>query len=816
MSFLYNDRWREISDYLDHALDLDDTERQTWLEAIAQQQPAIAAELKELLSEHEALSRAKFLEAVIEPTSTSLRGQRLGAYTVLSPIGQGGMGSVWLAERSDGRFTGHVAVKLLNMALVGRAGEERFRREGSILARLTHPAIAHLLDAGVSPSGQPYLVLEYVGGDHIDRYCAAQDLDVPGRIGLVLHVLEAVAHAHANLIVHRDIKPSNVLVRADGHVKLLDFGIAKLLEEGSVGAGATLTVDAGRALTPEYAAPEQMTGEIVTTATDVYALGVLLYVVLSGKHPTAGTAQSPAELYKAITETEPSPLSSVMPHRIGDDLDVIVLKAMKKDPAERYPSVTALADDLRRYLNNEPITARPDTLTYRTGKFVRRHKRGIAATVAIAAAVAGLIGFYTFRLAAERDRARREANRTAQVSELLTGLLTGADPYGSHDRREPTVRDVLDAGASRVERELSSQPDLKAEMLTVIGRVFTRLGAQDKAEPLLEKALAAHRSTPAGDSVQLAQTLNEFGVLLREKREFTRSRPLLEDAVAMRRRLLGPDDKDIAVSLVELGREYEDEGDLNRAETLFREALAMRRRVHGEVHRETATSMSALGLLLWQKGQIDEAEPLLRQAVTISQRVLRKDHPNVATGLNNLALIVEARGRYAEAESLYRQALEMERAVWGPKHPETTAALNNLSHSLRHQRKFAEAEAALHEAVDITRTALGANHPSMGMFAANLGRVYLDDGRFAEAETALRDSLRIRRLALKEDDWRIGVSKSLLGGALIGLQRYDEAEKLLLEARAVLKGTQGPEGNEARATRVRLAQVEKLRSYPSR
>jgi serine/threonine-protein kinase len=326
------------------------------------------------------------------------------------------MGTVWLAERSDGRFQRRVAVKFLSIGFSG--GGERFKREGNIVGRLTHPHIAELIDAGVSSPGQPYLVLEHVDGDHIDRFCDERKLDVEARVRLFLDVLDAVAYAHTNLIVHRDIKPSNVLVRNDGQAKLLDFGIAKLLEgEGHAGAVTQLTREGGGALTPEYAAPEQVTGGPVTTATDVYALGVLLYVLLTGQHPAGKRTHTPADLVKALVDTEPPRLSSVValtrpdtealnaiaarrtttPDKLSrllrGDLETIVGKALKKKPQERYASVTALADDLGRYLRHEPISARPDTVAYRTGKFIRRNRMAVALTaLAFAATLAGVVG----------------------------------------------------------------------------------------------------------------------------------------------------------------------------------------------------------------------------------------------------------------------------------------------------------------------------------------------------------------------------------------------------------------------------------------
>src|SRR5262249_31211573 len=319
------------------------------LELLRDENPSLATDLKRLLKEHQTLGSEGFLKT--QPpapfTQAALSGQKVGAYTLESPIGHGGMGTVWAARRSDGRFEGRAAVKFLNLGLLGGAGEDRFKREGSFLAKLSHPHIAHLIDAGTSASGQPYLILEYVEGRQIDQYCEDQALDPEARIQLFLDVLAAVSHAPANLIVHRDIKPSNVLVTGDGQVKLLDFGIGKLLEgESLFGEATALTREGGRALTPAYAAPEQVSGGSITTATDVYALGVVLYQLLAGKHPAESALLSPASLMKAIVETEPprpsdaGTLAKKRRRALRGDLDTIVLKALKKNPAERYASVT--------------------------------------------------------------------------------------------------------------------------------------------------------------------------------------------------------------------------------------------------------------------------------------------------------------------------------------------------------------------------------------------------------------------------------------------------------------------------------------------
>jgi serine/threonine protein kinase len=442
MSTLSPDQWQALSPYLDRALAMTDDVRAAWLSSLGEQDPALATQLGRLLEEHRVLAQEGFLEnrRFELPNATGLAGQTLGPYTLISQIGQGGMGSVWLARRSDGRFERQAAVKFVNIALAGRATEERFKREGSILGRLTHPHIADLLDAGVSPDGQPYLILEYVDGEAIDRYCDEHKLDVEARVRLFLDVLAAVAHAHANLIVHRDIKPSNVLVTTGGEVKLLDFGIAKLLEgEGQTGAATLLTHEGGSALTPQYAAPEQLTGQPVTTATDVYALGVLLYLLLCGRHPAGSGLHSPAELVKAVLDREPphasdattADNSKLIAERRGatpdklrrellGDLDTIVGKALKKDPQERYASVTGFADDLQRYLKHEPISARPDALAYRTAKFLRRNRTVVALT---ATAIVLVIGSLSTGLYVANRQRKIAEQRFAQVRQLANKFI---------------------------------------------------------------------------------------------------------------------------------------------------------------------------------------------------------------------------------------------------------------------------------------------------------------------------------------------------------------------------------------------------------
>jgi serine/threonine protein kinase len=513
VSALSPENWQVVSPYLDHVLSLPEDERATWLESFRAQRPDLANLLQELLEEQHALANEQFLERspIADTTESSLPGQKIGAYTLISLIGRGGMGNVWLAERSDGRFERRVAIKFLNFSVAATGGAQRFKREGKILGQLTHQHIAELIDAGVTGSGEPYLVLENVEGEHIDEFCDHHRLEVEARIGLFLDVLSAVAHAHANLVVHRDLKPSNVLVRKDGQVKLLDFGIAKLLAEGADAAEMTqLTVEGGGALTPQFAAPEQVTGGAVTTATDVYALGVLLYLLLTGRHPAGAGTHSAAELVKAIVETEPPRASQAvasthdaaaeardatiekLARQLRGDLDTIVAKALKKSPAERYSSVTALADDLQRYLKHEPISARPDTLTYRARKFIRRHRSVVALTTSAVVLVIGSLSGGLYVANRQREIAERRFLQVRQLANKFIALdndIRGLP--GSTKVRMQMVTDSLQYLTS-LGSEVHGDKDLALEIAYAYVRVAHAQG--DPTSPNLGQFAEAEAS----------------------------------------------------------------------------------------------------------------------------------------------------------------------------------------------------------------------------------------------------------------------------------------------------------------------------------
>lgn len=762
MSPLSPDQWQVLSPYLDQALTLSEEECAHWLESLRQQNPDLANQLRDLVNQARVADERGFMEKspTVPPESSRLAGQTVGAYRLLSMLGQGGMGTVWLAERSDGRFERRAAVKFLNIALAGRGGEERFKREGAILARLSDPNIAKLLDAGVTDSGQPYLVLEYIEGQPIDRYCDERKLDVNARVALFRDVLAAVAHAHANLIVHRDIKPTNVLVSTEGEVKLLDFGIAKLLEgEGQEGAATLLTREAGSALTPEYAAPEQVTGGPVTTATDVYGLGVLLYVLLTGQHPAGPPPYSAADLLKALLETEPrrpseavasessgaadraahrSAFVDMLRRQLLGDLDTIVLKVLKKNPDERYPSVTALSEDLGRYLRDEPISARPDTVRYRTVKFVRRHRSAVLlAALAVIATVAGVIGTLVQARTArqQRDVALSERDRAARITGFMTNMFKVSDPSQSRGN-SVTAREILDQAAQQIETGLAQDPEAQAHMMFVMGEVYDNLGLVPQGKALVARALELQRKVLGPEDPETLTSLSQLSVILLEEGQYAEAEKLQREALAARKRVLGPEHPDTIRSLSRLAGVLSWQGRNAEAEALKREAIDIQRRVLGPEHPDTLAMMNSLVPILWSSGdesRYAEAEKLQRDALDVERRVLGPEHPDTVNGMIGLGAILRLRGQYAEAEKIYREILPIQSRLLGPDNGDTLAVREGLAIVLAKEERYKEAEGLYAENRAIQRRVFGPEHVSTANTVYNLACLAAVQGNGEEA-----------------------------------------------------------------------------------
>ena len=714
MASLDSDRWQEVSPYLDEVLALPDEQRGPWLAALQVSKPQLAELVETLLSEHRAIAQNGFLEGTPLDflQAESLAGQSVGAYKLISPIGQGGMGTVWLAERSDGRFDRKAAIKFLNVALLGRGIEERFRREGKILGHLAHPHVAELLDAGVVSTGQPYLVLEYIEGQPIDVFCDQARLDVSARIRLFLDVLAAVAHAHVNLIVHRDIKPSNVLVTRDGVVKLLDFGIAKLLDGNPGGAATLLTREAGSALTLEYAAPEQVTGAAVTTATDIYSLGLLLYLLLTGQHPAGSGQHSTAALIKTIVEAEPARASDAA--RAGDpdqarkrrtgpeklarelrgDLDTIIGKALKKNPSERYDSVQALAADLRRSLRHEPISARPDTAAYHLRKYVRRHWIGVTLTTCITLMLAG----FAVVQAVQLRRITRERDRADRIANFMTQIFQASDPNEGLGGTI-TARQLLDHAAADIRQSLANDPALQASMLHVIGRAFMYQGLYSRAQSTFEDGIQASASAGGQESKDTLQMKHDLGWALLQ------------------------------------------EGRGAQAEKLERELLATEKRVLGPSDGATLATASELGLTLCQENQCGEGAKVNQDVFEKQQRTLGPEAPSTLITMNNLAIMLAQDHRLADAVSLQQKSLEIHMRVFGERNLSTTVAMLNLGEMQRDSGRTADAEATIRKALELENRVLPPNQPETAVTTYDLATVLVRKGQNGDALALLREAV---------------------------------------------------------------------------
>jgi len=797
MSPLSPNQWQVLSPYLDQALTLSEEECSRWLESLDAENPEIVGMLRELLKEHKAAEKERFLErGPVLHNATGLAGETIGAYRLLSMIGHGGMGTVWLAERCDGRFEGRVAVKFLNIALVGRGVEQRFKREGAILARLSHPNIAKLLDAGVTRAGQPYLVLEYIEGVPIDRYCQDRALDINARLSLFLDVLSAVAHAHANLIVHRDIKPSNVLVSAEGQVKLLDFGIAKLLEgEGQEGAATLLTQEAGPALTPEYAAPEQVTGGPVTTATDVYELGVLLYVLLTRQHPAGAGVRTPADLLRAIAEIEPRRPSEVATSQSPDgetrsvgpnlldqkirrqlrgDLDTIVAKTLKKNPQERYWSAAALADDLGRYLRNQPISARSDSLLYSAAKFVRRHRPMVAmSALATTAVLAGVIGILlqSQRVRAQRDFALRQVERSEVLNEFHQFLLSEAAPSG----KPLQVNELLKRAEQIVSRQHAANDANRVRLVIAIGRQYLEQDEQGSARRLLDEAYKQSRGV-SDVAVRAAASCTLASALARDL-ELTRAEALYQEGLHEL-----PQETQFALEKIDClqsGIEIvQESGDIREGIARAEEAQRVLRQSPFdsdmlEAHRwmDLAKAYGSAGLDTKAVTAYERAGALLT--------ALGRDETGTAVSLfNNWALELDQVGRPLEAEKLYRRAIEIGKAGQAEESV-SPVVLSNYARSLRELHRLKEAADYSDRACAIAkRIGDELNRPLL-----ERARIYMAQGDTGRADTLLSDVEARLKKSLPSGHYAFGVLA--LEQAQNALQKGDIATATMLADQGV-------------------------------
>ena len=848
------ERWRAIEELFQGASELEGAQREAFLDASCEEDVELRREVESLLQTHDLstglLDRpaVEALDPEVEGAAPdSWAGRRIGPYTVIRELGRGGMGRVFLAARSDEEYESRVAIKVFGPVFGARDLEARFRRERQILANLDHPNIARLLDGGTLPEGLPYFVMDWVDGTPIDEYCDRERLPVDERLELFRQVCSAVQHAHQNLVVHRDLKPANILVDAAGVPKLLDFGIAKLLE-ADLEAEGEATRTWLHPMTLQYASPEQALGRPVTTATDVYSLGVILYVLLSGRLPYEVRDLPFPEAARRIAEVEPPRPSAAArvpgppdPHevaqargtqpaaqarRLSGDLDTVVLTALHKDPGRRYPSAHQLSEDLKRHLGSLPVSARRDTLVYRTGKFLRRNRIAASLGIALLAAVlvfSALAVVQARRTALERDKSR-------QALGFLVSIFRQSDPdepHASERADDLSAREILDRGSRRVSEELAGEPEVQATLQEAIGEAYLGLGLPGAARPILEQAVDAARASAGPESPLFATALGDLGQAHLDAADYPAAEKLLRRALALRRKAVGPvagptlssarylardllrqgrlgeadtlltdtvrearrrqaDPAAISDLLVQLGDLRGEQGDLKEEEAHYREALGLRLRVFGDGDPRVADALESLGEILNDRGEYSEAEGLFRRARAILKPLLGENHPRMLRNLNDRGILYKRLGRYAEAGSLFRRLVALRRDLQGEGNPPYIVALNNLASVESDCGLWAESAREYRGVLKAVRGLFGEKHPWYARTLVSFGQVSLYMGRVGEAEASERKALEILRAL--PDSSHSSSTRAILALGQIALARGDvpKAEKLisgLLEAR---------------------------------
>lgn len=778
-----SERWERIKEILEQALPQAPERRVAYLDLACGPDAQMRAEVESLIAHHEEAG-SQFLTAatpdVLQVTTplvateprvdlaVALAPQFVGPYRLLRRLGEGGMGQVWLAEQTE-PVRRQVALKLIKIGMYDNELVQRFRSERQSLAMMDHPAIAKVFDAGATPDGQPYFVMEYVPGIPITQYCDEKRLTVKQRLELFIKVCEGVQHAHQKAIIHRDLKPANILVAevdSKPMPRIIDFGLAKATDQ--IGDETVMTRLGGFVGTPGYMSPEQADSTVrdVDTRSDVYSLGVVLYVLLTGNPPFDSRQwknQPFHEVLRQLREVDPprpsakvrietllsassAELRGVQPKQLESlllgDLDWIAMKALEKDRARRYGTPTEMAADISRYLANEPIVARPASTAYRLRKYGRRHRVGVAVAIGflvLLVVFALLQAVQVRRVTRERDHATRERDRANRVTDFMTGMFKVSNPSEARGNAI-TAREVLDKASKEIDAGLAKDPELQAQMLGVMGTVYDSLGLYSKAELLLTQELKIRRAFGSQPAETLRSMNNLGGVLLNEGR-YPESEKLLREALDGRRRLLGPEHLETLTSMNNLAAVLFAEGRYADAEKLHQETLNIQRRVLGAEHPDTLLSMSNIGELLVAEGHYPEAEKIEREALDIQLRVLGPESMDTMRSMHTLAAALSNEGRYPEAVRLDQETLEIARRVLGPEHSLVLGTMNNLADSLKSEGRDTEAKQLLLKVRDIQRRTLGPEHPDTAISTYNLACIAARGGHADEAFSLLRDAI---------------------------------------------------------------------------
>jgi len=774
----------------DEAQQVNSDTRAEFVAGACEGDPKLLEELNTLLaasaqseSYFEQLAGKFSLPALADDAPVMPANPMVGQWRLLEPIGRGGMGSVYLAERADEQYEQRVAIKMLPMGLISEESRGRFALERQILANLVHDNIARLLDGGMTADGTPYFVMDYVDGEPINSYCDRHGLGIDERLDLFLDVCEAVQYAHRNLVVHRDLKPGNVLVDNSGAVKLLDFGIAKLAAADD--ESARLTRTGYSPMTSLYASPEMLMQQPATTLTDVYALGVMLYELLTTRNPfdVEGENAMP-DVWQRIRELEPAlPSRAVetaansdapveeryglrpeqLRKRLQGDLDTITLRAIAKRPEDRYSSVEQLSADIKRHQQGLPVLARPATIGYRFRKFAARRKSVVAAVVASILFVATTL-YQARQTSLEADRANREAAVAQQVSDYLVSIFEVSNPSAALGETI-SARELLDRGAEGLTAEQIADPVVRARLMSTIGHVYEGLALHDDSESLFDQALTLQVQELGELDAATLETRMRLGSLYLEQGRFADAENTLATALGGQRQSLGLDHPDTLASMHGLAIAHAQQGDFATAAEISEELVPARRELLGENHPDTLKSSGNLGIFYKLQGQWDRAEEIYRDVLEAQRRVLPDDHPDIMSLLQNLADLLSDQGRYSDAEPVYEQAIAMATRLFGAEHPQTTRATINFANLYQGSGDWKKAEELYARTVEIQRKTLGSSHPETLNGIAKLGELY---GR---------------------------------------LERYSDAERMLLEARAGYEEALGPGHTKTLDVLTRLSKV---------
>jgi len=813
-------RWDRVQRLFHGALEQPPEGRRAFVVAAATDDASLGAEVLRMLEADGAIGTpldrglARLAAEVLRVDTAELPTTDFGPYRVTRLLGEGGMGVVYLARRDD--LGSVAAIKILRDAWLSPGRRERFAAEQRTLAQLSHPSIAQLHDADALPDGTPWFVMEYVEGVSLTDYCRDHRTSIEGRLELFRAVCEAVQHAHGHAVIHRDLKPSNILVTADGTVKLLDFGIAKHLED--VAGTVDQTRTGLRLMTPAYAAPEQVRGERVGIRTDIYSLGVVLYELLAGNPPFDLTGKTPAEAMSVVVDEEPvrpsetprrdrsaegAPRARSAGSAAWADLDVLCLTAMHKDPARRYQTVEALIRDIDHYLAGEPLEARPDTLRYRLGKFARRHRAAVAATAGVLAVLAGMAVFYTVRLTRARNLAVAEAARTQRIQRFMVHLFQGGDEaVGPADSLR--VVTLVERGITEA-RDLEGEPLVQAELYQTLGTISRQLGDLPRADSLLTLSLERRRALLGGGHPDVAEGLVALGALRVEQARYDEGEALIRQALAIDSAALASDHPSALRARSELGQALQARGAYDSA-IAVQERLVAAYTTGGE-SPDLATSMSELASTHFYAGHYDLADSLNTRVLGMSRRLYGERHPMVAEDLINLGATQFERGDYAKAEAYDREALDITRAWYGDAHPKTASALTLLARALVYQKRLEEAQALLQEALVIREGVYGPAHPMVASTLNELGNLAAAEDRYDDAAAHFTRMVEIYRTAYGGKHYLIGTALSNLASAYGGKKEYARAEPLYREALAMFEATLGPDHTNTAIAHIKLGRT---------